>query len=376
MSVLGFFKNVVTDLIIHPVEDWVSPGSRTARRLKKDIRHGLEEPFNSVNDKFIVFSDHHRGARFEEVDRFRPNEERYKTALKYYNEKKYNLVLLGDIEEGWGSGNRMDRIFEDYRDVMSLEKEFLKEGRYYRVYGNHDDLWRKPGKVDDFFNQDAELPKVKVYPVIVFKDGEKKILMVHGCQGHNFRDRGDDLARFIIYTKFDALRLKSKRKALKIRKKKRKQEKRILKWANKKDYLVIMGHTHTIYFESLPRADLEEYAIKRYKKDLERIDSEEERKQLEKYIHILKAFRDENEKDRNKIKKDSSKILPGVFNSGNCCVSENEISGIEISGGKIRLVYWIEDRNTPVIPIDQDSSKPLEVSLDDVFEKIKRNYDS
>jgi UDP-2,3-diacylglucosamine pyrophosphatase LpxH len=369
MGMFGILGHLVADLIKNPLEDWWFPGSRTSRRLNQDIRKGVEFPFDPTKEKIIVFSDLHRGARFSEVDRFKSNMGIYRNALQYYNERGYKLVLLGDVEEGWGVGNRMRQIFTTYKDLMELEKEFLKDNRYYRIYGNHDDYWRKPGRVDKFFNQDPELKKsgikVEIHPVIVFNDNGNKILMVHGCQGHNFRDVGDALARFIVYAKFDALKIKSAKKALERRRKMRKQELRILEWAKDKKFLVIMGHTHSIYFDSLPRTDFEEAAIQRTRNRQAEKRQAEETGDYTDDIAFQQQLKKEIEAAKEEIIGARLSKSPGVFNSGNCCVSNDEISGIEIADGQIRLVFWNKGEDTPEAIVSDE--------LKNIFDAMNKN---
>lgn len=357
--------NLVKDLLYNPLEDLLAPGKRTSRRMNKDICNAGRFAFDARKDRFVVFSDLHRGARCEEVDRFRSNVKIYYDALQYYYQNGFKLVLLGDVEEGWGSGNRMDRIFDSYKEIVALERKFIDEGRYFRVYGNHDDFWRKPKRVDKFFNNDPAAPqKVQVYPALVFEDNGNHILLVHGCQGHNLRDVGDVLARFIVYTKFDALKIKSKKEALKRRQKMRKQEERILKWADRKKYMVLMGHTHTIYFKSLPKEYFEERAISHYRNLLAYSDFESEREKYKANIEFLEELVKGIRATRLDIESGIESGSPGVFNSGNCCVSDKEISGIEIAEGKIRLVFW--KKGSPVAEVvDQED-------LDKIFEAIHR----
>ncbi len=357
--------NLVKDLLYNPLEDLVAPGKRTSRRMSEDIANAGRFAFDAKQDKIVVFSDLHRGARHEEVDRFRSNVKIYYDALQYYYREGYKLVLLGDVEEGWGSGNRMDRIFDSYKEVAGIERQFIDEGRYFRVYGNHDDFWRKPNRVDKYFNGDpASENNVKVYPALVFEDNGNHILMVHGCQGHNMRDVGDALARFVVYTKFDALKIKSKKKAIKREDEMRKQEKRILKWADKKKYMVIMGHTHTIYFKSLPKEYFEEQAIDHYKELLVKTDFGLERDKYKANIMLLEELAAGIKATRLDIEEGVDGGSPGVFNSGNCCVSDKEISGIEIADGKIRLVFWKKGRAMAEVEEEE--------ALDKIFEAIHR----
>ena len=58
---------------------------------------GLDHP----EDRWVLFSDHHRGAR-DRSDDFARTEQTYHTALGYYIEEGFKLALLGDVEASIG----------------------------------------------------------------------------------------------------------------------------------------------------------------------------------------------------------------------------------------------------------------------------------
>ena len=62
------------------------------------------------------------------------------------------------------------------------------------------------------------------------------------------------------------------------------------------------------------------------------------------------------------IKKVLNDISPAVFNTGNCCKDIDEISGIEISEGIIKEVYWKKDSDKPEIV--------REKKITEIFEQI------
>ena len=55
---------------------------------------------DSNEDKFIIFSDHHKGNK-ESGDDFASNEKNYLAALDYYFRNQFNYINLGDSEELW-----------------------------------------------------------------------------------------------------------------------------------------------------------------------------------------------------------------------------------------------------------------------------------
>ena len=66
-------------------------------------------------------------------------ESTYTQALSYYKENGFTLVILGDVEELWEEN--IQTILASYPLVFELEADFFKEGRYLRIYGNHDSFW-------------------------------------------------------------------------------------------------------------------------------------------------------------------------------------------------------------------------------------------
>ena len=95
--------------------------------------------FDIPTANFIVFSDHHKGAR-DMADDFRLAEVNYAAALNYYNENRFTLIALGDCEELWE--NTPATVIEKNKAVLLTEAAFLEDNRYYRVFGNHDLEWK------------------------------------------------------------------------------------------------------------------------------------------------------------------------------------------------------------------------------------------
>ena len=59
-------------------------------------------------------------------------------ALRHYRQTGFSLILLGDGEELWEQGFKA--VERTHQDVLQLEASF-PPGRYYRIWGNHDDEW-------------------------------------------------------------------------------------------------------------------------------------------------------------------------------------------------------------------------------------------
>jgi UDP-2,3-diacylglucosamine pyrophosphatase LpxH len=307
-----------------------------------------------------MFSDIHRGNGGEN-DRFN-NESIYLNALSYYK-NKYNLVLLGDIEEGWGYKHDLGSVINHNNQSIGIEREFVKNNRYIRIIGNHDDVWVSPEEVLEYLSAGSREPVIDPLPAVILAQGDKKILLIHGCQGNNFGDMGDRFSRFVINIKFRTGFIRSTLKEFEKRRRKlRKHEMQILKWAKGKKMIVVIGHTHTPYFMSMPNVRFEQKLLKNVEKSLKTAIDKFSMKQLKKSKRSLENIIQSVNDQEKEIKKVVDDISPAVFNTGNCCKDIDEISGIEISNGTIKEVYWKKDSEKPEIVRQK--------KLTEIFKKI------
>ena len=111
-------------------------------KLQQDIadnnsKKGVTIPLNP-QDKFIVFSDQHRGAK-NGADDFMNAEPNYLAALDYYYLNGYHFISLGDCEELWE--NSLASIRKHNAVSFESEKRFVQQNRFYKVLGNHDLFW-------------------------------------------------------------------------------------------------------------------------------------------------------------------------------------------------------------------------------------------
>ena len=101
--------------IFRPFFIWLA-GKFVSAPLKEDVFHSLGKLYHTittekssrgivldidlVDNKFIIFSDQHKGNR-DWADDFTNNETNYLAALNYYHDLGYNYINLGDAEELW-----------------------------------------------------------------------------------------------------------------------------------------------------------------------------------------------------------------------------------------------------------------------------------
>jgi UDP-2,3-diacylglucosamine pyrophosphatase LpxH len=173
-----------------------------------DIHYQIAKTIDVVkqDSRFIFLGDFHRG--YGEFDKFHFNEELYCDVLMTFLKLGYTLVLMGDIEEGWGfQKNNISLIQKFHEKAIRAEEEFVKAGRYYRVYGNHDDFLR--GNFMNAGGTDVEvLSAIKIH-LTETEDAKSKVVseifVTHGSQGHGLHDAGDELAAWVVFMKYNYL---------------------------------------------------------------------------------------------------------------------------------------------------------------------------
>jgi UDP-2,3-diacylglucosamine pyrophosphatase LpxH len=299
--------------------------------------------------RLVVFSDHHRGLD-DGADDFRPCKAAYHAALRHYAAAGFALYLLGDVEELWEG--RPARIIETYRDTLRLERVFVAAGRYTRIAGNHDDLWQYQSQVDRYlkpFIADAGgIAEVLHAQVITVTSAGRELgefFFVHGHHGTTDADRFARLSRLVVRYLWRQLQRMTGIRAttpatdfvLRLR-----HESAMHRWASKqKGVVLISGHTHHPVFMSESHESHLRSIVAKLAAAAERtadpVKQEEIRKALEQKTaqlgRILErskgVFFHLNEHDK-----------PCFFNAGCCSFADGDITGIEISEGRIRLVRW------------------------------------
>ena len=292
----------------------------------------------------VVFSDHHKGTR-DGADDFLRCERAYAAALGYYLEAGHRLVVLGDVEELWE--NRPDGVLAAYEDVLRLEAEFHRAGRYERFWGNHDDEWRYPGSVDRRLG--------RFFPGLVVREALKlrvvdggatlgTLLLVHGHQGTLESERFAWLSRLVVrYVWRNVQRrlkvsLNTPARDLALREL---HDTAMFAWArdHRERPVLIAGHTHRpVFGTSRPDpapgrdpADIDaELAAARSAApiDVERVG------RLHAELQFARA-------ERRRLGPPPVPVVPPCyFNTGCCSFGDGDVTGLEIADGEIRLVRW------------------------------------
>ena len=269
-------------------------------RLNKAYKEAKRISFTN-SDKFILFSDCHRGdSSF--ADDFANNRNIYFHALQHYFKEGYSYIELGDGDELW-ENLFFKTIFEANKNVYLLLQKFFFTNRLHMIYGNHDMVYRNENivkkKLSTYFEpkegKDVPLfPNIKYHEAIVLENLETKqeLFLTHGHQADFMNYVGWKINRFMVRVLWKPLQvwgIKDPTSPAKNYVELIKVERRIKKWiADNNNKITITGHTHRPRFPS----------------------------PSENALHY--------------------------FNDGSC-VHPRSITGIEIVNGTIALIKWFID---------------------------------
>jgi UDP-2,3-diacylglucosamine pyrophosphatase LpxH len=322
--------------------------SKTLRKARRENRLQLDS-----SHRYVIFSDHHKGAR-NEADDFRQCELTYLAALDHYLPRDYALVVMGDAEELWEE--KPESVMEKYRNVFESEARFYPD-RYIRIYGNHDDAWESEKLVEQHLY--PFFPQIRFNDglILEFLDEERgttsEIFLVHGHQGTIESDVLASLSRRFLpfYREFQIRTGWGRTMPAEDACLRAEHDSQMYRWASKqRRLLLIAGHTHRPIWSSrthLEKLLWELYALQQLAPADRPSDYEEKVSQLEGEI-------------RRRERKyppctDTVKTIPCYFNTGCCRFEDGDITGIELEAGQIRLVKWGEENGSIVRKILEET---------------------
>jgi predicted phosphodiesterase len=260
---------------------------------------------NLQKDNFIIFSDQHKGNR-SWADDFSICEKNYINALGKYNKEAFTFINLGDSEELWKF--KIQEIILAHKDAFASESAF-HPGRYFKTFGNHDLLWKNKLDVELNLKKIFQMP-MPIYEGVILRDNLMKIdiFLTHGHQGDMLSDNNPVSTWVVAHLWMPLLRylrinINSPSTDFSLR---NKHNRMMYEWSSSmKNLILVTGHTHQPIFAS----------GKYYKHP------------------------------SNNITLDSlnNNLIPSYFNTGCCCFNDGDITGIEITDGKIRLVKWYNE---------------------------------
>jgi predicted phosphodiesterase len=302
-----------------------------------------ERPLDIEQDRLVIFSDHHKGQR-DGADDFATCEPAYLAALDCYLADGFTLIVLGDAEELWE--NRVEPVLAAYANVLAAERRFQPD-RYTRVWGNHDDEWEAPRRVDKHLP--ALLGPIRVVEGLRFavtSNGERlgTLLLVHGHQGTLFSDRlagvSKLVVRFLWRTVQRLTRTGSTTPATDACLR-AEHDRTMYAWAVAHPGLVLIaGHTHRPVFSS--KTHLQQIRDERRALQLmEDLAADLRRQARLAELHELESKIQQQDEACSSISEDAvDRSRPCYFNTGCCSFADSDITGIEIVDGEIRLVKW------------------------------------
>lgn len=318
------------------------------RLFKNIIKHpgkeGLVIPFEINAGKFIIFSDQHKGRR-NGADDFILAEPNYLAALDFYNNNDYCFINLGDSEELWE--NRMWQVKKKNTATFEAEKKFLEKNNYVKVYGNHDLYWNT-SPFASMHLKEMYGESIKVYEGVVLETLVSRqsslgslqpvdysplaIFLTHGHQGDAQSD-GNKFSKFFvawIWAPLQALLKINPNTPAYNSEKKTLHNSMMYEWSSEqKNMLLITGHTHQPVFKSLT-------VLEKLYKEFQLAEKDKDAQQLKVLLDEIKK----REKEFTAVASDYMNMKPSYFNSGCCCFSDGDITGIEIADGYIKLIKW------------------------------------
>lgn len=210
--------------------------------------------------KYVFFSDIHRGDD-SISDEFARNQVLMASALKYYYNKGYTYVELGDGDELWEHVN-FKHIRTAHTDIFTILKEFYNKKRLIMIYGNHNIYLKNQNYVkanytsfyDEFKEEQVPLfPGLVPFEAIVLKHEitGQEILALHGHQGDFFNDQAwflSMLAMRYFWRFMHLVGFRNPASPAKNQFKRHKIEGVYTRWIYTHKIALICGHTHRFKF--------------------------------------------------------------------------------------------------------------------------------
>ena len=305
-----------------------------------NTRTGPAVNFNAATDRFIIFSDQHKG-NGDHADDFAGACPKYREALAYYYQENFTYINLGDCEELWE--NKPEPVLTHYSEIMEQEAAFQAANRYYRVFGNHDLLWFSNDAVKQFlysvFDEKLQVSEGVLLQTTI-NNQPLEILLTHGHQGDSVSDNNAFSKWFVgriwvpiqrwldfnVNTPATDFHMRDRHNRI------------MYEWTEQRtNTILITGHTHKPMFESLDH-------LQRLAKQLQTAQRENDVPRADIIKNEIK--KKEAEYGKKGGSTPSPAIRPAYYNTGCCCFNDGDITGIEIDGGQLRLVRWHMDKQS------------------------------
>ncbi len=226
------------------------------KRLDRAYKNAKVIPFDNT-DKFILFSDCHRGDN-SFADDFANNRNIYYHALKYYYNEGFQYCELGDGDELWENIS-FEPILEAHKNVYELMKQFHDEGKLHMIWGNHDMVYRDHDYVvkhlstyfDEKSGHEVELfcnPEYNEAIILKNTATQQELFLAHGHQADWWNYVFWRWSRFlvrILWKPLNVMGIADPTSPAKNYKELIRVEKRTKNWIiQNHNLLTIVGHTH------------------------------------------------------------------------------------------------------------------------------------
>ncbi|MGE5250987.1 MAG: metallophosphoesterase [Bacteroidota bacterium] len=334
--------------------------SSVAAAMDTAFRHALEHEqaegrtvIDLQGARIVIFSDHHRGNR-DGADDFRRCERAYNAALAYYYPLGYTLVVMGDVEELWEEWPKT--VTTAYAHTLELEGKFHQQGRYIRIWGNHDDAWQHPDLVEQWLIPALGGAPLKVQEALILhvREGEEelgRLFLVHGHQGTFDSDRIAPISRLFVRYVWRPIQRIIKRsfntpaKDFELR---HVRDTAMYLWSECQEKVVMVaGHTHRPVFksqsqEAIIRRSLEA-AEAELTKEPDNVQLQQQTAQLAAELEWTLAQNWVRPEDMPPVEFRK----PSYFNAGCCAFLDGDVTALELNGGEIQLVRWPDDEAVP-----------------------------
>lgn len=206
--------------------------------------------------KIVCMSDCHRGVG-NHGDNFLPNQNIFFAALQFYYDRGFTYIEVGDGDELW-ENRSLKKIVNIHSDTFWLLSKFYQSCRFHMLFGNHDckkkDMKYTKRHCDHYYCDSKDvycelLQGIQVKEGIVLQDCTTghELFLVHGHQGDLLNDYLWPIARFLVRYVWRALELlgvEDPTSAAQNYKRRKKTERRLERWAEKNQVMILAGHTH------------------------------------------------------------------------------------------------------------------------------------
>lgn len=211
-------------------------------------------PLN-YHSRYVLFSDCHRGCA-NSNDNFLKNQTLYFSALRHYYQTGFTYIELGDGDELW-ENRKIEQIIEVHSNVFWLLTKFAQQNRLYLLYGNHDMEKKKVTypicHCASYFCTESQqiqplFPNLRYYGGVILEDiSGLRLYLTHGHQADLLNSVFWRLSRFLVrylWKPLEHIGVLDPTSAAKNNHRKTQTERRLSAWAEKKQEILITGHTH------------------------------------------------------------------------------------------------------------------------------------